>query len=71
MDKKELTMMEPPIDEIRAKVGNKYKMTCLVGKRAKEIANKYYAQEPSDVDPKVISIAAHEVVNGEIVANES
>ncbi|MCL2540380.1 MAG: DNA-directed RNA polymerase subunit omega [Firmicutes bacterium] len=70
MQETEYIMMEPPIDELRAKIGNKFKLTCLVGKRAKELANRYYASEPSDKDPKVVAIAAEEVVRGEIIAQD-
>ena len=67
---KKLVMMEPPIDELRGEVGNKFKLACLVGKRAKELANRYYAGEPQDKDPKVVAIAAEEVVEGKIVAQD-
>ena len=70
MKEKELVMMEPPIDELRAKVGNKFKLTCLVSKRAKELANRYYAGEPADKDPKVVAIAADEVADGAILAQD-
>ena len=70
MQEKDLIMMEPPIDSLREKVGNKFKLTCLVGKRAKEMANRYYASEPLDKDPKVVALAAEEVFDGSIVAQD-
>ncbi len=65
---KEYVMMEPPIDELTAKVGNKFLLTCLVAKRAKELNSEYLLGEPRDKDPKVISIAADEVYEGKVVA---
>ncbi len=64
---KKLVMMEPPIDELIKKCGgSKYLLTCLVAKRAKEIAGIYMSGEPQDKDPKVIAIAAEEVMQGKI-----
>ena len=70
MEEKEIVMMEPPIDELTQKVGNKFLLTCLVAKRAKQLNNEYLMGEPLDIDPKVISIAAEEVFNGKVVAEE-
>ncbi len=64
---KEYVMMEPPIDDLVKKVGNKFLLTCLISKRAKELNNAYLAGEPVEKDPKVISIAAQEVYDGKIV----
>lgn len=64
-------MNEPPIDELRAKVGNKFLLTCLIANRAKELSNIYFAGEPVEKDPKVIAIAAKEVYDGKIVADKS
>jgi len=68
MEDREYVMMEPPIDELIKKVGNKFLLTCLISKRAKELNNIYCAEEPQEKDPKVISIAAQEVYDGKIVA---
>lgn len=65
---KEFIMREPPIDAMRAKVGNKFLLTCLIAERAKEISNIYFAGEPVEKDPKVIAIAAQEVMDGRVVA---
>ena len=69
-NEKEYVMMEPPIDELTQKVGNKFLLTCLVAKRAKQLNNEYLLGEPSDTDPKVISIAAEEVFEGQVTAGE-
>ncbi len=65
--KEEFIMMEPPIDALVDKVGNKFLLTCLVAKRAKELNNIYFAGEPQEKDPKVIAIAAQEVMDGKTV----
>ena len=70
MEEKEIVMMEPPIDELTQKVGNKFLLTCLVAKRAKQLNNEYLMGDPLDKDPKVISIAAEEVYNGKVVAKD-
>lgn len=64
---KEYIMMEPPIDALVDKVGNKFLLTCLISKRAKELSNAYFAGEPDEKDPKVIAIAAQEVMDGKII----
>lgn len=67
---KEYIMMEPPIDELVAKVGNKFLLTCLVAKRAKQLNSEYLMGEPQDKDPKVIAIAAEEVFEGKVTAGD-
>ena len=71
MEEKKIVMMEPPIDELTKKVGNKFLLTCLVAKRAKDLNNEYLAGEPQDIDPKVISIAADEIYEGKVVPGKS
>lgn len=66
---RDFVMMEPPIDELTKKVGNKFLLTCLVAKRAKELNSEYLLGEPLDKDPKVIAIAAEEVFEGKVKAN--
>ncbi len=70
-NEKDYVMMEPPIDELTQKVGNKFLLTCLVAKRAKALNNEYLMGEPNDKDPKVIAIAAEEVFEGKVVPNEN
>lgn len=65
-NKYDFEMDKPPIDELRKKVGNKYLLTCLISKRAKELSNIYFAGEPEEKDPKVIAIAANEVFDGKV-----
>lgn len=62
-------MCEPPIDELASKVeGNKYKLACLVSKRAKELEKRIPA-ELAVSDKKSITLAAEEVFNGSVVAS--
>lgn len=68
---KDYVMMEPPIDELTQKVGNKFLLTCLVAKRAKMINSEYLMGEPNDKDPKVISIAAEEIYEGKVKPEET
>ena len=70
MEEKKYVMMDPPIDEMRQIVGNKFLLTCLISKRAKELNNQYLMGEPSDKDPKVIAMAADEVYKGKVVAGK-
>ena len=70
MEEKKYVMMDPPIDELRKIVGNKFLLTCLVAKRAKDLNNQYLMGEPSDKDPKVIAIAAEEVYKGKVKAGK-
>ncbi len=67
-DEKEYVMAKPPIDDLTKKVGNKFLLTCLVAKRAKQLNNDYLLGEPMDKDPKVIAMAAEEVYEGKVGA---
>ena len=62
-------MIEPAIDKMSEIVGNKYKLTALVAKRAKQIQKRNIREE---LDPvrKEITEAAYEVMEGKLVADE-
>ena len=62
-------MIEPPIDKMSEMVGNKYKLTTLVAKRAKQIQKRNIREE---LNPKMkeITEAALEVFEGRLVADE-
>ena len=63
-------MIEPPIDELAAKVGgNKYKLCCVMQKRAKELEKRIPA-EIEQSDKKAISIAADEIYEGKVVSSD-
>ena len=62
-------MNQPPIDELTKKVGNnKYKLSVLTTKWAKEIEKRRPA-ELEKSDRKAISIAAQEIFEGKVVAD--
>ena len=62
-------MIEPPIEKMSAKVGNKYKLSVLASKRALELQKKHLEEE---VNPEVpeLTEAANEIWNGEVVVEE-
>lgn len=63
-------MIEPPIDDLERKAGgNKYVLSILASKRAKEIETTRRA-ELATADKKSISLALDEIYNGEITSNE-
>ena len=63
-------MIEPPIDELEKRAGgNKYVLSILASKRAKEIETTRRA-ELATADKKSISLALDEIYNGEITSNE-
>ncbi len=64
-------MIEPPIDELVKRMGgNKYKLCCIMTKRAKELEKRIPA-EIEKSDKKAISLAADEIYRGEIVSSDS
>ena len=59
-------MIEPPIDELAKKTGgNKYVLSILAAKRAKEIETTRRA-ELATADKKAISIALDEIYDGKV-----
>ena len=64
-------MIEPPIDELVAKMGgNKYKLCCIMEKRAKELEKRIPA-EIENSDKKAISLAADEIYEGKIISSDA
>lgn len=62
-------MIEPPIDELVKRTGgNKYKLSVIMAKRAKELEKRIPA-EIEKSDKKAISLAADEIYRGKIVAD--
>ena len=59
-------MIEPPIEELAKKAGNKYLLCNLVSKRAKEIQKKNQEEEILDPEIKEITMAALELEDDEI-----
>ena len=63
-------MIEPPIDELASRMGgNKYKLCCVMEKRAKELEKRIPA-EIEQSDKKAISMAADEIYEGKVVASD-
>ena len=63
-------MIEPPIDELAKKAGgNKYVLSVLAAKRAKEIETTRRA-ELATADKKAISIALDEIYEGKVEPSE-
>ncbi len=59
-------MNEPPIDKLASKTqGNKYILSILASKRAKEIETTR-REELATADKKAISIALQEIYDGDI-----
>lgn len=64
-------MIEPPIDELARKMdNNKYKLCCVMSKRAKEL-EKRMPEEIDKNDKKAISIAAEEIYENKIFSSDS
>lgn len=63
-------MIEPPIDELTKKArGNKYILSIIASKRAKEIETTRRA-ELATADKKSISIALEEISKGKVEATD-
>ena len=63
-------MIEPPIDELTKKAGgNKYILSILAAKRAKEIETTR-RNELATADKKAISIALDEIYEGKIAPSD-
>ncbi len=64
-------MIEPPIDELVKRTdGNKYKLCCIMAKRAKEL-EKRMPEEIEKSNKKAISLAADEIYRGKVVSSDS
>lgn len=63
-------MIEPPIDELTKKArGNKYVLSIIASKRAKEIETMRRA-ELATADKKAISLALEEIAEGKVEATD-
>ena len=62
-------MIDPPIEKMSAKVGNKYKLSVLASKRALELQKEHIEQ---DIEPEIpeLTQAAEEIWNGDVVVDE-
>lgn len=64
-----MNMNLPPIDELEQKMGSKYKLSCVLSKRAKEL-EKRIPDEIEKSDKKAITMAAEEIMAGKIVSSD-
>lgn len=63
-------MNRPPIDELAKKTdNNKYELSILMAKRAKELEKRHIEDDPNYENKKVISAAAEEIYEGKVVPN--
>ncbi len=60
-------LLEPPIEELIEKVGNKYKLSNLVARRANEIQKKNLEDEV-DCKENEVTLATKEVYEGKVVS---
>lgn len=63
-------MIEPAIDELIEKAGNKYLLCNLISKRAKNIES-VKGVELATKDKKAITLACEEVYSGKVVPSDT
>lgn len=63
-------MIDPPVEKMSAKIGNKYKLSVLASKRALELQKKHIEE---GVEPEVpeLTQAAYEIWEDEVVAEDN
>ena len=62
-------MIEPPIEKMSEKVGNKYKLAVLASKRAVEL-QKQHLEEGIEPEVPELTQAAFEIWNDEVEVDE-
>lgn len=62
-------MIDPPVEELKRKVGNEYILANLVAKRAKELEKEIPEVIENSVE-KSISLACREVYSGKVLASK-
>ena len=64
-------MNQPPIDKLAEKVdNNKYKLSCVMAKRAKELEKRHIENDPNYLNKKCIAAAADEIYAGKVVSSD-
>lgn len=64
-------MNRPPIDELAQRTdNNKYKLSILMSKRAKELEKRHIENDPNYDNKKVIAAAAEEIYEGKVVPSD-
>lgn len=62
-------LLEPPVEELVEKVGNKYKLCNLVARRANEIQKKNLIENIESKEPE-LTVAAKEVYTDKIICSD-
>ena len=64
-------MNQPPIDKLAEKTDdNKYKLACLMAKRAKELEKRHIENDPNYLNKKCIAAAADEIYMDKVVPSD-
>ncbi len=64
-------MNQPPIDKLAEKTdNNKYKLACLMAKRAKELEKRHIENDPNYLNKKCIAAAADEIYSGKVAPSD-
>ena len=65
-------MNQPPIDKLAELTdNNKYKLSCVMAKRAKELEKRHIENDPNYLNKKCIAAAAEEIYMGKVVSNDN
>ena len=60
---------QPPVEKLTEIVGDKYKLTVLVSKRAREIQQRNIEKEIQVPQQTEITEASYEVLDGKVIAD--
>lgn len=60
---------QPPVEHLTKKVGDKYKLSVLTSKRAREIQKRNIEQGVEVPEMTEITEAAYEILDGKVVAD--
>ena len=63
-------MIEPPIEELSEKAGNKYKLCVVVSKRAEQIQKRNF-ENMENPEIKEITEAANELMEGKMIVEDT
>ena len=64
-------MNRPPIDELAQKTdNNKYKLSILMAKRAKELEKRHIENDPNYENKKCIAAAADEIYEEKVIPSD-
>ena len=59
------SMLDPTINELKAKLNNRYLLVNVAAQRAREIA-QHAEEEEENLENKPVTIALHEIADGEL-----